>query len=110
PNPTRRSAFSSVRIAGTRTIATPQRAVLPLVRARAFLHARRLALQLAQIIQLRAPYLGRAHHLDLLDRRRVQREDPLDSLAERHFPHRERGARAAAVQPDDHALEDLNAL
>ena len=40
----------------------------------------------------------------------MQREDALDALAERHLAHRERGAHAAAVQADDHALEDLDAF
>src|SRR5262252_8199935 len=40
----------------------------------------------------------------------MQREDALDSLSERHFADGERRARAAPMQADDHALEDLNAL
>ena len=73
-------------------------------------HARRLALEVAQVVQLGAPHLGRSHDLDLLDGRRVQREDALDALAERHLAHRERRARAAAVQADHDALEDLDAF
>src|SRR5260221_12341437 len=94
-NPARRSAFSSVRIAGTRVIQSQVRTFLALV---LIFHARSLALQIAQVVQLGAPHLGAAHHLDLLDRRRVQRENALDALAERHLAHREGGARAAAVQ------------
>src|SRR5207247_8406300 len=74
------------------------------------LHARRLALEVAQVVQLRAPDPGRPRHLDLLDRRRVQREDALDALTERYFAHGEGRARAAAVQADHDAFEDLNAL
>src|SRR4051794_36242625 len=80
------------------------------LRLRDVFHARRLALQVAQVVQLRAPDPRRLGHFDLLDRRRVQREDALDALAERHLAHGERGARAAAVDADDHALEDLDAL
>src|ERR671932_480481 len=68
--PTRRNAFSSVRIAGTRTIATlcvgwrdrqdgviAPPALLPVVLLlRCVLHARGLALQLAQVVQLRAAH------------------------------------------------------
>src|SRR5207247_1843111 len=57
-----------------------------------------------------APDLRRARHLDLGDRRRVQREDALDPLAERDLAHREGGARAAAVNADDDALENLDAF
>src|ERR1700682_1818118 len=99
-NPTRRNAFSSVRIAETRID----------LRLHGVLHPCGLALQVAQVVQLRATDLGRPHHLDLLDRRRVQREDPLDALAERHLAHGERRARAAAMLPDDEPFKDLNPL
>src|SRR4051812_47934674 len=102
-NPTRRSAFSSVRIAGTRVIRSA-------LRLDDVLHARGLAFQVAQVIELGPADLGRARHLDLVNRRRMQRKDPLDALAERHFPHGERRPRAAAVHADDHTLEDLDAL
>ena len=74
------------------------------------LHARRLALQLAQEVELRAADLRGAEHVDLVDDRRVQREDALDALAERHLAHREGRARAAAVHADHHALEHLDAF
>src|SRR5205085_3668106 len=64
------------------------------------LHASGLALQVAQVIQLGAADLGRAGHFHLLDGRRVQRKDPLDTLAERHLADGERGSRAAAVDAD----------
>src|SRR5438876_1871034 len=114
--PARRSAFSSVRMAGTRvTVYVPglrcQFCVLRFsFRPPALFHPRRLALEVAQIIQLGAPHLRRPHHLDLLDRRRVERENALDTLAERHLAHRKGPARPAAMHPDDHALEDLDAL
>src|SRR5438876_475457 len=40
----------------------------------------------------------------------MQREDPLDALAERHLPYRERGPRAAPVKTDHNALENLDAF
>src|ERR1051325_10785940 len=70
--PRRLKAFSSVRIAGTRTW-NPE-----LLGA---LHPGGLALQVAQVIELRAPHLRRARDFDLLNRRRVQRKDALDALA-----------------------------
>src|ERR1041385_69678 len=73
-NPTRRSAFSRVRIAGTRVkVETWNFQLLALLRA--VLHARCLALQVAQVVQLGAADLGRLRHLDLLNRRRMQGED-----------------------------------
>ena len=57
------------------------------------LHPGRLALQVAQEVQLGAADARRPHQVDLGDRRRMQREDALDALAERHLAHRERGAR-----------------
>ena len=116
-NPTRRSAFSSVRIAGTRVIefsksqkSKNRLSCLCLLSFDRVLHARGLALQIAQVVQLRAADLGRTRHFDLLDRRRVQREDALDALPERDLADGERRARAAAMQADDDAFEHLNAL
>src|SRR5687767_10754231 len=73
-----------------------------------FFHARRLALEIPQEIELGAPHAGGPNHLDLRDRGRVQREDALDALAERHLAHGERRAQTAAVHPDHDALEDLD--
>src|SRR4051794_30731136 len=101
-NPTRRSAFSSVRVAGTLDTSD--------LRLRGVLHPRRLALQIAQVVQLGAADLGRARDFDLGNGRRVERKDALDSLAERHLAHGEGRARAAAVHADDHTLEHLDAL
>src|SRR6266850_3066461 len=109
--PTRRSQFSSVLVAATRppmsSVLTSSFLLLTFRLLRVF-HARGLALQIAQVIQLGAPDLRRPHHLDLGDGRRMQRENALHALAERHLAHRERGARAAAVHADHDALEDLN--
>src|SRR6185312_3148048 len=83
-NPTRRSAFSSVRIAGTRVIEFTNREsrIGLLVAPDRVLHPGGLALQIAQVIQLRAAHFRRTRHFDLLDRRRVQREDAFDALPE----------------------------
>src|SRR6476620_3467261 len=103
--PTRRSAFSSVRVAGTRTNAD----LLCLLR-HLVLHTRGLALQVPQVIQLRSPHPRRFGDLDLLNGRRVQGKNPFDTLAERDLADGERGARSAAVNPDHNAFENLNAF
>src|SRR5262245_40331028 len=114
-NPQRLMAFSRVRIARIFTIPTPWvvgfgiRELLGFLRGR-FLHPRRLALQVAQEVQLRAPDARGTNHIDLGNRRRVQREDTLDALAKRHLPDGERRVGAPAMQADDDALEDLDAL
>src|SRR5262249_43365279 len=74
------------------------------------LHASRLALALAQVVELGPADLGLLHDLDLLDRLRVEGEDALDALAERDLAHGDRGPRPAAPQPDHDAFEDLHAL
>src|SRR5713226_3836871 len=73
-------------------------------------HPGGLAPQIAEVVQLRAADFRRASDLDLLDRRRVQREDALDALPERHLADREGRARATSMQADDDTLEDLDAL
>src|SRR6266404_3075204 len=92
-NPTRRSAFSSVRIAGTRVIKLE---VQLLTLFSGVLHPGGLALQVAQVVKLRAADFRRARHFHLLDRRRMQRKDALHALPERYLPHGERRARTAA--------------
>src|SRR5687768_14414549 len=74
------------------------------------LHPRRLPLQIAEEVQLRATHARRPHHVDLVDDRRVQWKDALDALAERHLPDGERRTRAAAVHADHHAFEHLDAF
>src|SRR5687768_15699339 len=75
-----------------------------------FLHTRRLPLQTSQEVQLGAAHARRPDDVDLGDRRRVQREDALDALTERDLADGEGRAHAAAVEADDDALEDLDAL
>src|SRR5258705_8461035 len=76
----------------------------------ALLHASGLALQVAEIVELGPAHLRVLDDFDLLDRLRVQREDPLHALAERDLAHGHGRARARAAQADDDALEDLDAL
>src|SRR5262245_12897018 len=104
-NPMRRSAFSRVRYARVFT-----RTILRRLLLSGLFHARRLALELAQEVQLRAADPGGAEHFDPVDDGRVQREDALDALAERHLADGERRTRAAAVHANHHALEHLDAL
>src|SRR6185436_10629671 len=75
-----------------------------------FADAGRLALQVAEVVELGAAYAAAAHHLDAVDRRRVEREDALDADAARHLARGEGLADAAALPADDDALEDLDAL
>src|SRR5207247_8108929 len=83
-NPTRRSEFSSVRVAGTRTIKNYKVKVpftfcllpsnfylLTFSLPRPLLHPGGFALEVAQVIQLGTAHFGRPHHFDLLNRRRV---------------------------------------
>src|SRR4029453_5902505 len=86
-NPRRRRAFSRVRIAGIRMRASLGSRSALTVGAPALFHACRLALQIAEEVQLAAADFGRAHDLDLLNRRRMKRENALDALAKRYLPH-----------------------
>src|SRR4029079_13193580 len=69
-----------------------------------------LALQIAQVVQLRAADAAAANHLDTIDRGGVEREDALDTDAARYLPHGEGLADAAALAADDDTLEHLDAL
>src|SRR5687767_12578569 len=104
-NPNLRNTFSSVRVAATRVMTKILGTLF-----RPFAHPGSLALEIAEEVQLCPAHFRRPHDFHLLNDRRMQREDPLDPLAERHFAHRERGTHAAAVHPDDDAFEHLDAL
>src|SRR5687767_15053584 len=114
----RRKLFSSVLNARTFTIETnpgrtetcPEQRRRESDRPLGFLHARGLPLQLAEEVQLGAADAGGAHDVDLVDDRRMQREDALHTLPERNLANGECRARAAAMHPDHHALEHLDAL
>src|SRR5207302_11474672 len=49
-------------------------------------------------------------HLDLVDSRRIEREDALHAHAVAHLPHRERGVHVPALAADDDSLENLDSL
>src|ERR1700730_16701523 len=76
----------------------------------AVLHPRSLAFQFAQVVELRTANLRRPHDLDLLNRRGMQRKDPLDALTERSLPDREGRPRAPAVQANHDPFENLDAF
>src|SRR5262249_41064160 len=84
-----------------------ERAELTLLR---LLHPGGLSLQAAQEVQLGPPDARGADHVDFRNGRGVQRKDALDALTKGDLSHRERGAGAAAMQPDHASLEDLNPL
>src|SRR5947209_9548823 len=74
------------------------------------LDLRLLAAQLAQVVELRPAYVAAGDQLDVVNDRRVHRERPLDADAEAHLARGEGLTHAAALAPDDHTLEDLDAL
>src|SRR5262245_4992521 len=74
------------------------------------LEARRLAHQVAEVVELRPPHRRPLHHLDLVDPRRVHRERALHAHPVGDAAHRERGPGAAPATADHHALEGLQAL
>src|SRR5690606_18843107 len=81
------------------------------VGASALLDAGGLASQISQVIELGAPHLAAAHHLDLLDARRIDQERSLDADAVRgDAAHGEVLVHTAGAAADDHALEDLDSL
>src|SRR3954463_12169614 len=75
---------------------------------RALGDTRRLAAQVAQIIQLGAAHLAAAHELDRVDHRRVQREHALHAFAIRNLADREALVDPAARTADADALVSLN--
>src|SRR5579872_4503801 len=73
----------------------------------AFAEPRRLTLQVAQIIQLRAPYPAGSHHVDVIDHPRMQRKNALHTLSEAHLPDRD-ALPHSRIFPGDHgAFERL---
>src|SRR5581483_12353303 len=84
--------------------------LVALRRPRLFLDPRGLAGEVAQVVDARPAHLALAHHLHLLQPRRVQVECPLDADAVRDAPDGEVRAGAATVPADDHPLEHLRAL
>src|SRR5581483_217695 len=70
---------------------------------------RPLADTAAQVVELRAVDVADRDDLDLLDLRRVERERPLDTDAERLLAHGERLAHAGALPLEHDPLEHLEA-
>src|SRR5712672_3527852 len=64
----------------------------------------------AQIIELGAPYLAMADHLDRIHQRAVDWENPLHPLAIGNLAHREGLVQSGAGPRDADALESLKAL
>src|SRR5215469_8244756 len=75
-----------------------------------FLDPRRLAGQVAQVVELGATHATTALNRDVTDRGAVGLEDALDALAVGDLAHRERGVQAAVAPGDDDALVRLYAL
>src|SRR4029079_10638040 len=63
----------------------------------------------AQIVELGPADVAAAHDLDLVDDRRIEREDALDALAEADLADGEAGTNALVGAGDAHALERLHA-
>src|SRR5690606_21990761 len=75
-----------------------------------FFDPRRLARQLAQVIELRAAYVAAALHLDAAGRGAVGLEHALAALAMADLAHGERGVQATVALGDHDPLVGLHAL
>src|SRR5438477_5251017 len=72
--------------------------------------ARGLAGQIAQVVELGAPYRTAPLHADFADRGTVGLEHALHALAVRDLAHRERRIQTAILLGDHHTFVGLNAL
>src|SRR5690606_23118585 len=72
--------------------------------------ARLLPAELAQVVEVGAANVAAAHDLELLDLRGVHGVDALDTHAVADLANGEGLAETAALAPDHHTLEDLDAL
>src|SRR5262249_42709752 len=72
--------------------------------------ARRLPGEVAEVVELGPPDLTVGDHLDAVDLRRVQREDPLHADPVGDLAHGEGGSRPSLAEADHVAFEDLDAL
>src|SRR5688572_5627088 len=79
-------------------------------RLAALLDACRLTRQIAQVVEACAADLAVRLHFDLVDRRGVERKDPLDADAVRDLADGDRRAQAALLPTDHDPFEDLDAL
>src|SRR4029077_2555818 len=75
-----------------------------------FLDARRLARQVAQIVELGAAHAAAALHRDVADRRAVGLEHALHPLAVGDLAHGKGGVQSTVALGNDHALVGLDAL
>ena len=73
----------------------------------ALANARCLAAQLAQVIKLRAPHVAFLNHINVIDDRRVQRKDSLDTDTKARLAHRNRFAGATMFASDADAFKSL---
>ena len=71
----------------------------------AFAETGGLAAESTQVIQFRAPHTSGAHHVDMVDHPRVDREDTLHALAETDLPNRNALTHAGIIAGDDSAFE-----
>src|SRR5271170_41029 len=122
--PTRVRAMTTARITSStmrcntlrspsRPCHTPEknaRAVMPAPVLELLLDPGRLAGQVTQVVELRAPHVAAALHGDLADRRAVGLEHPLDALAVGDLAHCERGVQSAVAAGNDDTLVRLHAL
>ena len=76
----------------------------------AFFDARRFTAQITQVVKLRPAHTTAADDVDMIDNRRVEREDAFDADAERDLANRHGFTRAAVFAGDDDALKNLQAL
>src|SRR6478752_5997778 len=74
------------------------------------LDSRRLAGEMAQVVELRAAHAAAPHDLDVGQHGAVEREDALDADAVGDLADREGRAHAGSTLGDAHAFERLNAL
>src|ERR1043165_9588597 len=107
--PKSRSRRSTVDSSATRANSAKRREKVFSALAALF-DACRFAPEVPEVVELCATDPAMAFHLDLVDRRRIQREHALDADTAGDLAHGEHLARAAALAGDDDALEDLDAL
>src|SRR6185503_2813216 len=69
-----------------------------------------LTAQSTQVVELRASDATTLYEIDMVDDRRVQRENSFDADAETGFSHCDRFARAAMFAGDDDAFKSLQSL
>ena len=69
-----------------------------------------MPLELAQIVQLGAANRAGAHHIDMVDDRRVHRENALHAVAEAHLANRDGLAHAGVLAGDHGAFKRLQTL